>query len=167
MREFTFGSASSGTGGLTILGANTLNFINPPGAPSINIEFHRHWVGFSNTATSAQQRIQLVTQVTAFPSLVSATPSKLKRQDPAASTITGGTAGAAGTAGINATGENGGAKTLWWEDDFNVLNGYLRIPTPAETEIVPAGYSSGVGLWFPVAPTVLSAWSWGQNYREV
>jgi hypothetical protein len=168
MREFTFGlSGATTTTGITVIGANTLNFLNPPAAPNINIEYLRHWVGQAANATSAQQRIELVTQASVFPTVVSATPAKLKRQDPNASTITGGTAGAAGTCGVNATAEGAGTKTVWWDDDFNVLNGYLKVATPAETEVIPAGSTSGVGLWFPTAPTTLTGWSWGQNFREV
>lgn len=168
MREFVFGSnAATTTTGLTIAGATTLNFLNPAGAPSVNIEYLRHWVGQAANATSAQQRVQLATQVTAFPTVTAITPVKLKKADPNASVIAGGTAGAAGTCGINASAEGGGAKTVWWDDTFNVLNGYLKVATPAETEIVPAGFASGVNLWLPTAPSTLTGWNWGQTYREI
>jgi hypothetical protein len=65
------------TTGITVIGANTLNFLNPASAPSINVEYLRHWVGQAANATSAQQRIELVTQVTAFPTLVGATPANM------------------------------------------------------------------------------------------
>ena len=168
MREFVLSaSGATTTTGLTVAGANTLNFVNPPAAPNVNIEFLRHWIGQAANATSAQQRAQLCTQASVFPTLVSATPAKLKRNDPNASVIAGGTAGAAGTSGINASAEGAGTKTAWWDDTFNALNGLLRIPTPAETELVPAGFTSGVGLWFPTAPTTLTGWTWGQIFREV
>src|SRR3954470_11300380 len=102
MREFSVQG-----GGLTVTGASTLVFINPPAAPNVNLSFMRHWIGQSQNATSAQQRVQLVTQVTSFPTLTAATPSKLKFAD-SVSVITGGTAGAAGTAGINASAEGAG-----------------------------------------------------------
>lgn len=168
MREFALSaSGATTTTGLTVVGATTLNFINPPAAPNVNIEFLRHWIGQAANATSAMQRVQLATQVTVFPTLTGATPSKLKRNDPNVSVIVSGTAGAAGTCGINASAEGAGTKTAWWDDDFNVLNGYLKVPTPAETELVPAGFASGVNLWFPTAPTTLTGWTWGQNFREV
>ncbi len=167
-REFTFGSnAATTTTGLTVLGATTLNFLNPPAGPNFAIQFLRHWIGQAANATSAQQRAGLVTQVTAFPTLVSVTPVKLNKADPNASIITGNTTGAAGTCGINASAEGAGAKTLWWDETFNVLNGFLRVPMSPETEQVPAGFASGVGLWFPTAPTTLTGWNWGQDYREV
>lgn len=168
MREFVFGSnAAAAATGLTVVGATTLNFLNPPAAPNVNIEYLRHWVAQAANATSAQQRIQLATQVSAFPTLTAITPGKLKRNDPNASVIVGGTAGAAGTAGINASAEGAGAKTSWWDDTFNVLNGYLKVPTPPETELIPAGSTSGVNLWFPTAPATATGWNWGQVYREV
>src|SRR5579883_2142611 len=93
-REFSISAA-----GVTVAGATTLIFVNPAAAPNFNLEFLRFWIGQSANATSAQQRAQLETQVSAFPTLTAATPAKLKPADPNASIITGGTAGAADTAG--------------------------------------------------------------------
>jgi hypothetical protein len=165
MREFAL--SAGGAAGLTVLGATTLLFLNPTAAPNLNIEFTRFWIGQAANATSAQQRAQLETQVTAFPTLVSATPAKLKRADPNASIITGGTAGAAGTSGVNASAEGAGAKTAIFDDVFNVLNGWLHVPTPPETIIMPAGSASGLGLFFPAAPTTLTGWAFGTIFREV
>ena len=72
MREFVL--TSTGVSGMTILGATTLNFIHPATSVSIDIGFIRHWVGQSANVTSDMQQICLMTQVTAFPTLVSATP---------------------------------------------------------------------------------------------
>jgi hypothetical protein len=99
--------------------------------------------------------------------LTSATPVKLKPADPNASVITGGTAGAAGTAGVNASAEGAGTKTTVLEDAFNVLNGWLHVPTPPESRIMPAGSTSGQGLFFPVAPSTLTNWAFGLIFREV
>ena len=79
MREFSVSS-----GGQTVVGATTLVFVNPAASVDPNLEFLRFWVGQSANATSAQQRIQLETQFTAFPTLTSSTPVKLKPSDPAA-----------------------------------------------------------------------------------
>lgn len=163
MREFSISTAN-----ITVAGATTLIFVNPPTAPNVNLEFLRYWVGWQGaTATSLQQRIQLETQVTAFPTVTSATPVKLKLADPNASVITGGTAGAAGTAGTNATVEGAGSKTAVWDDAFNVLNGWLHVPTPAETRVMPAGYAQGLGLFFPAAPANTAGWAFGLVFREV
>src|SRR3954471_9272031 len=95
-----------GGGGLTLANqAVTLVFINP--SSTVGVEILRATAGQTGTATSAQQRVQFNTQVTAFPTLVSATPSKTKFGDPT-SGITGNTTGAAGTCGINASAEGAG-----------------------------------------------------------
>jgi hypothetical protein len=160
MREYVVSGAN-----ITVVNAVvTLAFINP--SSTVGIEILRCWVSQSANATSVQQRVQLNTQVTAFPTLTSATPAKLKLSDPA-SGIVGGTAGAAGTAGINASAEGAGAKTVIWSDAFNVLNGWLWLPTPAETTILGAGAASGFGLHLPAAPATLTGWSFGVVYREI
>lgn len=151
---------------LTVAGATTLVFINPAAAPNVNLEIMRCWIGQSANATSAQQRVQLETQVTAFPTLTSATPAKLKRAG-AASVIIGGTAGAAGTAGVNASAEGAGGKTSIFGDAFNVLNGWLWVPTPREVIVMPAGSASGLGLFLPTAPATLTGWTFGVSYAEV
>jgi hypothetical protein len=161
MREFCIS-----TGGITVAGTTTMVFINPASAPNTNLEFLRYWVGQSANATSNQQRVQLVTQVATFPTVTSFTPTKLKFVD-AVSTIVGATTGGAGSCGINASVEGAGAKTSVLDDAFNVLNGWLMVPTPAETRIMPAGASAGQGLYFPIAPTVTTNWAFGVHFREV
>ena len=59
--------------------AVTLVFVNP--GVTMSLEFLRAWASQSGTATSAQQRVQLNTQVTAFPTLTSQAPVKLKSGD--------------------------------------------------------------------------------------
>src|SRR5882672_1301253 len=154
MREFTVS-----TGGSTVTGTSTVIFVNPAAAPNPNIEFMRFWLGQAANATSAQQRIQLATQVTSFPTLTTYTPVKLKPSDPNASILTGNTSGAAGTVGINASAEGGGAKTAVWDDAFNVLNGWLHVPTPPETRVMPASFASGQGLFFPITPATTTGWA--------
>lgn len=160
-REYTISS-----GGVTVAGATTLIFLNPAAAPSSAIEILRLWIGQSANASSAQQRVQVVTQVTAFPTLTAATPRPHKHND-SASIIAGGTAGAAGTCGINASAEGAGTKTVKFEDSFNVLNGWLWVPTPKETIVMPAGSLSGIGLYLPVAPATLTNWSFGLTFAEI
>jgi hypothetical protein len=143
--------------------AVTLAFINP--GTTCSVEILRCWVTQAANATSAQQRVQLNTQVTAFPTLVSATPAKTAGIDQS-SAITGATNGAAGTCGVNASAEGGGAKTVLIPDSFNVLNGWLWVPTPSETIVMSAGSTSGFGLHLPVAPATLTGWSFGIVYRE-
>lgn len=156
---------SVGGGGLTLANqAVTMVFINP--SATVGIEILRCFCGQTGTATSAQQRVQMNTQVTAFPTLVSATPSKLSLGDPT-SGIIGGTAGAAGTCGINASAEGAGAKANIISDTLNNLNGYLWVPTPREVIKLGAGASSGFGFHLPVAPGSLTNWQVGVNFGEL
>jgi hypothetical protein len=162
MREFMVSS-----GGITVVGATTLIAISAAAAPSVNLEFLRFWVSQSANATSAQQRIQLATKASVFPTLTSYTPVKLKPSDPNASVITGATTGAQGTVGINASAEGAGTQTTVADDAFNVLNGWLHVPTPAETRVIPAGFASSLELYFPVTPGTTTNWSFGEIYREI
>lgn len=160
MRAYSFGGA-----GLTLANqAVTLAFINP--AATMGFEILRCWAGQTGTATSAQQRVQTNTQVTAFPTLTSATPSKLTLSDPT-SAFTGGTAGAAGTTGVNASAEGAGAKSNIISDTFNNLNGHLWVPTPKEVIRLGGGASSGFGYHLPVAPGTLTNWQFGVQYEEL
>ena len=160
MREYTVTGA-----GITLANqAVTLVFINP--VAGTTIEILRCWIAQSANATSAQQRVQLNFQATAFPTLTSATPGKTKSGDPA-SGIVGGTAGAAGTCGINASAEGAGTKTVIIPDGFNVLNGWIWVPTPRETIFVRAADSLGFGLHLPVAPATLTNWIFGVTYAEI
>ncbi len=157
---------SVGVAGATLANqAVTLVFINP--AATQGFEVLRAWTGQTGTATSAQQRVQFNYQVTAFPTLTSATPSKTKFNDPT-SGIVGGTAGAAGTCGVNASAEGAGTKTvIGGGDTFNNLNGYLWVPTPRELISLSAGISSGFGFHLPVAPGSLTNWQAGVTYGEL
>lgn len=161
MREFIVSA-----GGITLAGANTLVFINPPAAPNPGLRIMRVWVSQSANNTSAQQRVQLVTQVSVFPTLVTATPTKVKQAD-AVSLIVGGTAGAAGTCGINASAEGAGAKSVILDDAFNVLDGWEWKPNHEDEFVeLPAGSLSGFGLFFPVAPATLTNWAFGVLFAE-
>jgi hypothetical protein len=164
MREFSLGGD-----GLTIANAvATLVGYLPPAAPSTNLENLRMWASQQGTATSAQQRIEVVTQVTAYPTVVTATPRPLKFGDATAS-ILAGVAGAltAGKCGINASAEGAGGKTVVWGDNFNVLNGYLWVATPRETLVMPAGSASSLGLYTPLAFGSLTNWAVGINFGEI
>jgi hypothetical protein len=62
--------------------------------------------------------VRLGTKLTAFPTLVSATPAKTKLGDPTANLV-GGTTGAAGQAGINSSANGGGT-------EIGVVSGQLQ-----------------------------------------
>ena len=144
--------------------AVTLIFINP--GVSATLEILRVWCSQSGTTTGAQIRVQMNTQVSVFPTVVSATPAKLRSSDPA-SVIVGGTAGAAGTCGINASAEGAGAKTVIIPDTFNNLNGWLWVTTPDDRIFLPASAADGFGLHLPAAPATLTGWNAGVIYREI
>jgi hypothetical protein len=131
---------------VSISAAGTLLFINPGATRAIRIV--ELGMSQSSSTTSAIQRVQSVTQVTSFPTLTSATPAKLNSY--IASQITGGTAGAAGTCGVNASSEGAGAKTVLWEDEWNIVNGNWRWIAGSDNGILlPASSSSGFGLYIP------------------
>lgn len=154
------------SGGITLANqAVTLTFLNPIAAPNVDFKFMRFWIGQSANTNSAQQRVQLNTQVTAFPTLVNVAPTKLNVAS-AASLIAGGTAGAAGTCGINASAEGAGTKTIIWADTFNVLNGWILVLTPDEMIEMAAGATSGLGLHLPVAAATLTNWAFGCSWQE-
>ena len=159
-REYVLSSA-----GLTTVSAVvTLAFINPGTGQSL--EILRVWVSQSGSATSSQQRVQTNTQPTSFPTLTSVTPGKLKLSDPV-SVIAGGTSGAAGTCGVNASAEGGGTKVPLAQDAFNILNGWLWVATPPETYVMNASAASGFGVHLRVAPASTSGWAVGIVYREL
>jgi hypothetical protein len=148
--------------------AVSLNFVQAPtAAPIVVLEMLRAFVSQSANATSAQQRVQLSRQTSTFPTLTSQAPVSLKDSDPA-SKITGGTAGAAGTSGINASAEGSGTKTVLYPDAFNVLNGWLWVPTPYETIVESAqSTAEGFAVVFPAAPATLTNWNSGLVFREL
>lgn len=162
MREYTVKGQN-----ITIANAAvTLVHINP--AANRVIEIIRAWCSQNANATSAQLGIELGLKATAFPTLTSATPQKVKTSDPI-SLIIGGTAGAAGTAGINASAEGAGATTLLYPDNFNSLQGWLWTPSIAggETYIVSGADALAFYLKFQAAPVTLGGWSFGVTFREL
>lgn len=159
---------SLGGDGLTIANAAaTLVGFLPPAAPGPLFRIIRMWASQSGTTTSAQYRIQAETQVSAYPTVVTATPRPLKHADAVASLLVGvGGALTAGKCGINASAEGAGAKTVMWGDNFNNLNGYLWVATPDEVVEMPSGDASAFGLFAPAAFGSLSNWAVGLNFAE-
>jgi hypothetical protein len=136
-------------------------------APVTALEFLRAWASQSSSTTSTQQRVQINTQVSTFPTLTSQAPIRTKAGDPA-SLISGGTAGAAGSSGVNASAEGAGAKTPLIPDVFNILNGYLWTATPRETIIeTPQATAHGLGLHFPATPPSATGWNGGLVFAEL
>src|SRR3954470_18013307 len=148
----------------TVVAAPQAVFINP--GTTCSLQILRCWMSQNANATSAQQGAKTFSKVTAFPTLVSATPALTSLIDQA-SKITGGTAGAAGTCGINSSANGGGAEINIYADNFNVLNGWLWVPTPADISVFSAGSASGFGLAYVGTPGTLTGWTFGVEFAEV
>jgi hypothetical protein len=77
----------------------------------------------------------------------------------------GGTAGAEGTCGTDASAEGAGTVTPIIYDGFNNLNGWLWVPVPEERIRVPI--DTAVILKIVGTPAALGNWSAGMTYEEV
>jgi hypothetical protein len=153
----------------TVVAAPQLVFLNPSagGAGVPGFEVLRCYVSQRANATSAQQGVRIGTKVTAFPTMVSATPAKAGGLGLPTAALTGATTGAAGTAGINSSANGGGTEIGIYSDNFNVLNGWLWVPTPAETIQFMPGGTSGFFHQFTSTPGTLTGWSFGVIYKEI
>lgn len=122
-------------------------------------------VGQQGTSTNQQLGILLADKATAFGTMTAATPSPLSVGG-AASGITGGTAQAAGTAGVDASAEGAGTVTPIIADSFSVLGGWLWIPTPEERILLLPGSNPFI-VKLVGTPTTLTGWSANVVFREV
>lgn len=144
----------------------TLAFVNPPTSGLKEIEILRVEIGYNGGTTAGQVRLQLVTQASAYPTLVSVDPAKLDLGG-ADSLISGNTTGAAGTCGINASAEGAGTKTVRYTAAFNRPTGYLWVPTLDDRIILPVNAGEGFGVYLPAAQTgVLSGWHCALIWKE-
>lgn len=129
-----------------------------------NIEILRAWCSQGATETSEQLGIQLCLQASAFGTYTSATPTP-HFLGGKISGIMGGTAGAEGTAGVDASANAAGTKTTILADGFNNLNGWAWIPTPEERIVLPA--DTAIVLAMIGTATTLTNWYAGITYREL
>jgi hypothetical protein len=149
------------------VGANsptTLAFVNPKSSQGIRIT--RVEVSQEHNNTAVMVGVQLHTSVTAFPTLTGFTPLPLNTDD-AISQIVSGTAGAAGTCGINASVEGAGAKTVRYATSFNNQNGWIWVPTPTDEIRLPAGSASGFGVALRITPTDTAGWNVYLEFSEL
>jgi hypothetical protein len=144
--------------------AVTLAFLRPSAKKGFKLL--KAWVGFAANTTAARQRVQLVAQASVFPTLVAAAPGRMRQADDI-SDLVGGTDGSPGTAGINASAEGAGTKTVLWADAFDVLQGWRWDARAGEEIVFPANSPLGLGLHFPAAPGTLTGWSFGLLFREM
>lgn len=162
-RTYTVGMSN-----LTVIANATLVFVNP--SANVGIRLIRAWCSQAGTLTSQNLGVKIFTQVTAFPTLVSATPAThhLGPGTPPVSAITGNTTGAAGTSGVNASANGAGTQTIVIPDSFNNQNGWLYVPTPTDEPIeLAAGVASGLGLGIIGTPGTLTGWSAAITFAEL
>jgi hypothetical protein len=124
------------------------------------IETTRAWANQSTVVTSAQTRIQLLRKTGTAPTVTSQTPAVVGTPGTAASKCVGGTA----ATGITATAE-GTDGTVYVEEGFNIVNGWLYLPVPEERIMILGSTASGIALKFPTAPTS-AGWVSGQEWVE-
>lgn len=149
---------------VTIIANATLVFINPD--TDVGIEVLRFWAGQAGSATSGQIMVRAFTQVTAFPTVTSQEPVG---HDLGAviSKIVGGTAGAAGTCGVDASANGAGAQTDIMSKAGNNIVGVEWLGKPEENIILPRALASGFGIRVVGTPASLTNWSAGVTYREI
>lgn len=129
-----------------------------------NIRILRAWCSQNETETSEQLGIQLALQASAFGTYTSATP-RPHFVGGKISGIVGGTTGAEGTAGVDASANAAGTKTEIVYDGFNNLNGWLWVPTPEERIIVPP--DTAIVLAMVGTASTLTGWNAGITYEEI
>jgi len=153
-------------GNLTLANAAlTLLWINPPADRGIKIiETRVTWHGGT---TAAMQRVQLVRQLTSFPTpQTSITPVRIRESDKA-SKIVGATTGLVGTAGANANAEGAGTKEVILADAFNIITGWLWRARLGEEIEFKVGSSYGFGIYFPAGVGANTAgWNASALFRE-
>jgi hypothetical protein len=127
-----------------------------------NIRIVRAWVGNQATETSDQLGIMIAQKASAFGTYTSTTP--INHFLGGAATLVGGTAGAEGTCGTDASAEGAGTVTPIVYDGFNNLNGWLWVPTPEERIRMPA--DTAIILKIVGTPATLTNWSAGMTFEE-
>jgi hypothetical protein len=157
----------------TVAGASTLVLIHTlvaadPLPPGYAVAIIRAWCKQTGTTTPAQQEIRWFRKLATFPTLVSSDPKATRPGFDPPSGLVGATTGAAGTTGVNASAEGGGAETVLWDDAFNNIIGYDWIAAGPDDYLV-IGPDVAIGLKFPTAPAAgfLAGWTFGLTYIEI
>ena len=121
-------------------------------------------VGCAGVTASQNLGILIAQKASAFGTYTSATPQSMELGGNA-SGISGGTAGAAATAGVDASAEGAGTVTNMLADAFNVLTGWLYIPVPeSRPNLNP---DTALIVKIVGTPTVLTGWFADLVYREL
>jgi len=128
------------------------------------LEILRITVSQQGTATSQQLGIRFGLKASAFGTFTSTTPAPATLGS-VASAITGSTSNAASSAGTDSSANGAGTLTVYHQEGFNNLNGYLWVPVPEERILV------GPDLTFLVqlqgTPTTLTGWNATLTFAEL
>jgi hypothetical protein len=127
------------------------------------LEIVRCTISQNETEASQQLGAILARKVTAFGTYTSTTPVP-HIIGAAASGIAGGTAGAAATAGTDASAEGAGGTTTVHAEGFNNLNGWLWVPTEDERIILGPDQAGIVKI--RGTPATLTGWNATLTYLE-
>lgn len=127
------------------------------------LEVARCTISQQGTATPQQLGAIIARKVTAFGTYTSTTPVP-HVIGAAASSIAGGTTGAAATSGTDASAEGAGGVTVIHTEGFNNLSGFLWVPTPDET--IWLGPDQAVILKIRGTPTTLTGWNATLTFLE-
>ena len=137
-------------------------------AAGSNIGIRRIEIGQSGTTTAQQIRLALSTRDTAGTlTTTSNTPKMLSPVGGPVSGLVGNTSviGGVGRIGTNSSADSGGTYTDHYYTNFNNLNGWLYIPTPAELLDVPPSVVWCVRLL--TTPTTTTGWTISVTYEEL
>lgn len=123
-------------------------------------------ISVSQVETETQQQLGIILgqKASAFGTYTSATPASRNIGGPA-SGISGGTSGAAATAGVDASAEGAGAVTAGPSEGFSNLAGFLWVPTPEERILIGPDQAFIVKL--RGTPTTLTGWNAHLTFQEL
>lgn len=161
------------TGAVSIAAATTLVCIRPNTTTPIKVV--RCTLSQRGTATSEQVRVQLGRKASAFATGLTSVNvgggtqpllAQHNENDPASS-ITGGTSAAAGTAGTASTSEGAGDFTPVVDDAFNNLTGFVWVPAPGEEIVFAPASSEAFVVRVPTAPTGTTNWHASVTFEEI
>lgn len=116
------------------------------GVAGVALEVNRAWANQSTVTSTAQTRMQLLLK-SAAATVTGQSPALLSPAMQASKAVSGATA-----SGITATIE-GTDSTVWDEEGFNIVNGWLYLPVPEERIMT---VNRILALKFPTAPTSAS-----------
>jgi hypothetical protein len=164
MREYNVSAT-----GVTVASSSPMSLVMLMPASGQTIEILRMWASQNANATSNQQGIRWGWKASVYQSTMTATsPVAVKSSDPV-SKLTGTATIAAGVSatGISTGTEGAGTFTVLGSDNFNVLNGWLWVPTPAETIMVNSASAYCFTLQFSAVPATTTNWTFGVTFREL